>query len=94
MSTWYVVACNVTGDKVLRNGAKCELESGVHGVPLKVRVSGLSIGGRRVTKWTNLNRCSNFRVVSKRNKTSSGWGFTKEQAQEWAAKLNEMMRDE
>ena len=56
----YCLVANVTQEKVLRNGAK------VYVIQLSydgAYVTGLSKGGRRVTKWVALKRVSNFRAA-------------------------------
>jgi hypothetical protein len=52
---------NITGDRVLRDGAKVHIVS-INGSGECWEVRGLSRGGRRVTKYVQLSRLINWRV--------------------------------
>lgn len=53
---------NVNGDRVIRDGAKVFVTD-PNGGGEAWEVNGLSLGGRRVTKYVRLKRMSNFRVA-------------------------------
>lgn len=84
MKNWDVV-CNVYGDRLLRNGAKCRVYIGPHGAKPSIVLVGLSKGGRKIKKWVRLRRCNNFRP---QYYEKYEFGFeTKEEAQEQASKI-------
>lgn len=88
-----VVANLREADGALRVGAKCWLIGGENGDGGERRMwSGLSIGGRRITKWAPTKRFQNFRaawVPLEIRAEFQGCMGTRAEMERWAALLNE-----
>lgn len=82
----YVIVANVAlPDSSLRMGARVVVLS-IPGNPERVRVCGLSRGGRRVTKYTRTRGLKNIRAAWEYGPAHDGCTFaTKEAAEECIA---------
>jgi hypothetical protein len=89
----YGLVANVHGDKVLRDGAKIWILWWNGGGPDRVKVVGISKGGRRVTKFVPRKRLSNVRAawIPKHIKCYKAW--SKEYADKVAATFLEVLRE-
>jgi hypothetical protein len=86
----YGIVANAVADKVFRRGAKV-LILWCNGDAECPYVNGLSVGGRRITKYTHYKKLTNFRAawIPEQIRETVGWRWEdKAKAEEMAAALN------
>lgn len=84
MSESWGVCANCTGDRLIRKGARVVILQ-QPGSPERYQVKGLSLGGRKITKWVNTKHLSNFRPFFSVNRDSDcAWWNSKEEAKKAA----------
>jgi hypothetical protein len=78
----YVLVGNIVDDRLLRCGARVVIEM-VPGNPDRVRVAGLSIGGRRITRWLRVDQLRDVRVAWEHDPEWPAYTTKEAAEQEW-----------